>query len=179
MKEKSSVILAMILLAGIVAVGVWQLSGSSPSSDSSNTGGRAAPTVGSVTLDGKPWRLADQKGKVVLLDFWASWCPPCVAALPELKELHERYRSEPDFVMVGVSLDHTCEQLDRFLQRSPLPYEVLYDPPRHQLANAFGVTGIPAIWIIGRDGKVVGGGHLSVDEADRLVRKALSAKAGT
>jgi thiol-disulfide isomerase/thioredoxin len=176
MKDKSTVILAAILLAAIVGVGVWQLGGSS-SSGSSGGGGRSAPTVGSTTLDGRPWRLADQKGKVVLLDFWASWCPPCLAALPELKELHERYRSEPDFVMVGVSLDHTREHLDRFLQRNPLPYTVLYEPP-HQLANAFGVSGIPAIWIIGRDGKVVGGGHLSVSEADRLVRKALSAKPG-
>jgi peroxiredoxin len=116
--------------------------------------GFPAPAASGITLDGQRWNLADQRGKVVLLDFWATWCPPCVAALPEIQKLHERFKTRSDFVLIGVSLDYTKSDLTTFIQRNGLAWPQIFDSDGgNDLARKFGVSAIPAVFLIDRQGQ--------------------------
>jgi thiol-disulfide isomerase/thioredoxin len=64
-----------------------------------------APLIVTQTVDGTAWSLQDHRGKVILVNFWATWCGPCVQEVPELKELYNKYKNRADFILVGVSLD--------------------------------------------------------------------------
>src|SRR5262249_10127041 len=120
--------------------------------------------VSGPTLDGKTFRLEQLRGKVVLVDFWATWCPPCVKALPELRALRDRHGPE-GFEIVGVSLDIHREDLARFVRRADLPWpQIYYGGPNQQggnnpLARRFGVRQIPDTLLIDRQGRLVAGGR--------------------
>ena len=77
--------------------------------------GDPAPALDVTTLDGAHWKLADLRGKYVLLDFWATWCGPCRDQLPQLKDVHDAFVGDPRFVMVGLSLDQSAAGRPRFL----------------------------------------------------------------
>lgn len=102
--------------------------------------------------DGKTWRLAELQGKVVVLDFWATWCEPCRKALPEVAKLHRDW-SGKGVVVLGVD-DEKAEVVRSFAAKNGMSYSTLIDPGR-RVHDLFGVTGIPAAIVIGRDGKLV------------------------
>ncbi len=109
------------------------------------------------TFDGKDFNLADLKGKVVLVDFWATWCGFCVQEFPHVKELHKAYRSR-GFEVVGVSLDEDREQLAEFLKKNKLPWTVVHDAAdmgEHPAAKEYGIVGLPTVILIGKDGNVI------------------------
>lgn len=136
--------------------------------------GRPAPDVASQTLEGRPWRLQDQRGKVVLLDFWATWCGPCVQSLPAMKEFYESFKNHPDFVMAGVSLDDSPAAVRAFLKDDPLPWLQLHENTARGLAGAFDVNMLPTVILIDRAGTVVGV-NLPHDELPKRVRELLQA----
>lgn len=105
------------------------------------------------TLEGKPWRLEDQRGKVVLLDFWATWCPYCIKAMPDMKHLHEQFKDRPGFLMVSVSEDDDAETVQNFLKNTPLPWIQLLDPHGGGLAPFFGISGLPTTVLLDKEGK--------------------------
>jgi thiol-disulfide isomerase/thioredoxin len=111
------------------------------------------------TITGDAFNIDDWKGKVVLVDFWATWCGPCVAAMPELKELYETYH-EQGFEIVGVSLDEKRQLLEEFLNAQEIPWPTLFDETAgpngqdHKLATYYDVSAIPTAFLVGRDGKV-------------------------
>ena len=107
-----------------------------------------------TTLAGEPYRLQDQRGRVVLVDFWATWCDPCLRELPHVEELYQRYH-ERGFDMVGVSLDSGDQPLLSFLQDHPLPWPQIVDSDRtDRLTDLYGVDAIPYTILVGRDGLV-------------------------
>lgn len=121
--------------------------------------GKAAPKASTTTLDGKAWSLADQKGKVVLIDFWATWCGPCVHAMPEMKAIYEKYKSNPNFLMVGTAMDRQAKDVQKFVTDENLPWLQLHEPGKdwdNSFSDAFQVNSIPSIWIIDQDGVVRG-----------------------
>lgn len=89
-------------------------------------------------------------GKVVYVDFWASWCGPCQQSFPWMRELHDRYASR-GLVIVAIDLDKDREAADRFLARHPSRFVVAYDPAG-KTAEAFDVTAMPSSYLIGPDG---------------------------
>jgi len=95
---------------------------------------------------------ADAKGKVIFLNFWASWCPECKIELPELVAIREKYRDRP-FILLAVNMDRKRKAADKFLQKVGLDLVVLYDNEQ-KVINAFAPVGVPASYLIGPTGKV-------------------------
>jgi thiol-disulfide isomerase/thioredoxin len=117
--------------------------------------GEDAPSTKLTFLDGKSVALADLRGKVVLLDFWATWCAPCIVELPHLIALHEKFGPRKDFLMIGVSLDSDETELRDFLKERKIEWPQCVGDNGGATAKAFGVTGIPAVFLIGVDGKIL------------------------
>ena len=116
-------------------------------------------TFSGVGLAGKKITSADYKNKVVLIDFWATWCTPCVAAIPEMKRLHETYNKQ-GFEIVGVSVDKNKEELAKFLEERKLPWKTLSDTVTAEkggipLDRFFSVSAYPTLMLVGRDGKLI------------------------
>jgi thiol-disulfide isomerase/thioredoxin len=109
------------------------------------------------TFDGKDFNLADLKGKVVLVDFWATWCGFCVKEFPHVEELYKAYEGR-GFEVVGVSLDEDREQLKDFLKENKLPWIIVHDAENmgdHPAAKEYGIVGLPTVVLIGKDGNVI------------------------
>lgn len=94
--------------------------------------------------------LSTLKGKVVYLDFWASWCTPCRKAFPWMNELNKKYKDQ-GLEIVAVNLDKSREPIDDFLAKVPAEFTIAYDPSG-TTATAYKVQGMPSTYIIGRDG---------------------------
>ena len=104
-------------------------------------------------IQGKPFSLSDYKGKVVLLDFWATWCPPCRKEIPAFIELYNGYRSR-GFVMIGVSMDDSPSDVKRFAKQLKMNYPILMGAGRDDLKPAFGEFPLPTAFVIARDGTI-------------------------
>ncbi len=135
--------------------------------------GDPAPDFKLMTLDGKEVTLASLKGKVVLLDFWATWCGPCKAAMPTIQKISEDYKSK-DVVVLGVNtFEQKPDAAKDYLAKKKFTYGCLLKGD--ELAKAYGVTGIPTLVIIGKDGKVASTEVGMSDESGAMLRKAIDA----
>lgn len=119
-----------------------------------------APDIAITTLDGKQFKLSELKGKVVLLNFWATWCPPCREELPSMLKLNAAMAGKP-FQMVAISIDEGGAQaVSSFLASNNYALPAYLDPTG-TAAKQYGITGVPESFIIDRNGvmvkKVVGG----------------------
>ena len=125
-----------------------------------------------VDLDGKPISLADYRGKVVLLDFWAVWCGPCLGEIPRIKAVYEKYRDK-GFDVIGVSLDEDAAVLREFIKEKEMPWRQIFDGQgwSGQLVQQYGVRSIPAPFLIDREGKVI-----SVKARGRLLDELVEAE---
>lgn len=112
-----------------------------------------------TNLNGSPFDPKSVAGKVVLVDFWATWCGPCIAEIPNVMEQYQKYHAK-GFEVIGVSLDDDVDALKAFVNERKIPWPILFEKPggegwRHPLATKYGVSGIPTVILVGRDGKVV------------------------
>lgn len=114
--------------------------------------GALAPEIGLNDLSGKPLRMAELKGQVVVVDFWASWCAPCRQELPVLESLYRKYRAK-GLVVVGVGQDRERENLDKFLRASPLTFRIVHDA-EGQVADRYGPPKMPSSYLIDRKGLI-------------------------
>jgi thiol-disulfide isomerase/thioredoxin len=104
-------------------------------------------------IDGKQVSLSSYKGKVVLLNFWATWCGPCKAEIPGFVEIQEKYKDK--LVIVGFSVDDTAEKAREYAAQYKMNYPILLGEGREDVQDAYGpIWGIPASFIISKDGKV-------------------------
>lgn len=102
-------------------------------------------------LDKKPASLRDFKGKVIVLNFWATWCGPCVAEMPHLQKMVEKYKNEPDIVFLAVSVDENRAAVSPFLRKNGYTMTVAYDT---DAAQNYGVQGVPTTFFIDRNGVI-------------------------
>ena len=107
----------------------------------------AAQSAAAAELD-----LAAHQGKVIVVDFWASWCVPCRRSFPWLNSMQARYATD-GLVIIGVNVDREREAADDFLRHIPADFEILFDSEA-TLAKEFGVQGMPSSFVIGRDGTI-------------------------
>ena len=120
--------------------------------------GEVTPDFEVNTLEGKPVKLADLRGKLVLLNFWATFCRPCLMQLPYLKQVYDRFGKEPGFVIVNLSSDEDPQTVRQFIQTNSMPgvQGFLGDwGSTNQVRASYGVVGMPALILIGPDGKVI------------------------
>ncbi|HEU5116991.1 MAG TPA: TlpA disulfide reductase family protein [Isosphaeraceae bacterium] len=117
--------------------------------------GKPAPVLAVMDLKGEPVRLADYQGKYLLVDFWATWCAPCLADLPKLQSAYKRYHDR-GFDIISVSLDETPEAVSAFVKDRKIPWRQIHSPTSGgDLIAAYGVSNIPASFLIDPEGKVV------------------------
>ena len=123
-------------------------------------------------LQGKSWHLADLKGKVVLVNFWATWCPPCRKEMPDLQALYDKYKDQ-GFVVLSIS-DEEVTKVAPFIAERKITYPVLLDPGR-KVNEEFIVYGIPKSFVYDREGKLVA---QSIDMRTRSQFQQMLAAAG-
>ena len=126
--------------------------------------GTLAPEIGLKDLSGRGVSIASLKGKVILVDFWASWCAPCREELPVLEALYKKYRAK-GFEIVGVNLDQSPDNVQRFLSGTPLSFRVVHDRGR-AVAGRYAPTKMPSSFLIDRKG-IVRHVHAGFRAADR------------
>lgn len=135
-----------------------------------------------TTLDGKTLHFPeDTKGKVVVLDFWATWCVPCVASLPHIREVHEKFKDR-DVLVIGVSCDSPMAKetpetnrtkVVDFIKAKDLPWMQTYSGVWPAVAEKYGVASIPTVFVLGKDGSILSASARG-REAE-LIERALSA----
>ena len=149
-------LLAIVVMAGLyfinrywIAPAAQRHAAKAPSGD-----GPMAPAFSLSDLNGRKINLADEKGKVVLLDFWATWCGPCQMEIPEFVQLQAKYKNQ-GLAVVGVSVDDPPEKLPPFARQFKVNYPLLVGQDRTDIQDAYGpIFGIPVTVLIGRDGKI-------------------------
>ena len=138
---------------------------------------KAAKNFTLPDLDGKPHKLSDYRGKVVLVNFWATWCPPCRREMPSMERLSKRLKDQP-FVILAINQQEDPEQVFVFTgQLDPSPtFPILFDR-NSKVANAWSVQGLPASFIVDQKGRVVyramGGREFDHPEIEQAIRKLL------
>jgi thiol-disulfide isomerase/thioredoxin len=110
-----------------------------------------APLFVGQSLEGQSISLASLRGKVVVIDFWATWCGPCRRKLPELVEFSAKFAGKP-VVLLGISADHKVEELRDFLKKTPLPFPIIFDGSNGPIASQYGVEAYPTLYVVDQEG---------------------------
>lgn len=175
-RQQWSVVLGVVLLLAATLLAATHFLGSELFPVAA---GSEAPTFSGVTVDGtkRTKTLADYKGKIVLVNVWATWCEPCRAEMPSMEKLYREFGPQ-GLVIVAVSVDDpgTEEQIRSFAKELGLTFEILHDPAK-DIARRYQVTGYPESFIIGREGtirrKVFAATDWSSDANRALIRELL------
>lgn len=150
----------LVLSLLLIVLGVWRLlsqrrevaAQSRPALAEAATS--RAPDFTLKTTDGGAISLSSLRGKVVLLNFWATWCPPCRAEMPDLEALQRHYGADHEFVVLGVNNMEGADEVAAFAQRQGITFPLLLDADGRVGAKLFGVRYLPTSLIIDRDGYI-------------------------
>jgi peroxiredoxin len=137
--------------------------------------GMPAPKAESKNLKDEKVSLADYKGKVVVLDIWATWCGPCKAMIPHEREMVEKFKDKP-FALISVSADQQKKELEDFIAKEPMPWNHWWEGPEASLLKTWNVRFFPTIYVIDAKG-VIRHKHIRGEELEKAVEK-LIAEAG-
>ncbi|WP_435016739.1 carboxypeptidase regulatory-like domain-containing protein [Tundrisphaera sp. TA3] len=139
-----------------------------------STGGRplqvgdVAPDFQLRTLDGHDLKLADLRGKFVLLDIWATWCAPCVSEMPNLLRVHQEFSADGRFAVIGINVDERASDVAAMVKSMKLAWPQGLAGPDSPVSAEYGATAIPATFLIGPDGRII-----AKDLRGEAIRKAV------
>lgn len=143
-----AVIIVVLVLNGYISLGAPELPGAPPLAKLEN--GSLANDFALENLKGEQVRLSDLRGKVVVVDFWATWCIPCVEEMPYFQQLQNQY---PDFVMVGIDQEESADSVRTFLEDKGIDYQILMDY-NAKVAGSYKVFMLPTTFFIDGDGMI-------------------------
>ena len=127
-----------------------------------------------TAMDGSSVDLRALRGNVVLVDFWASWCPDCLREMPVVRETYQKYK-EKGFTIVGISLDKDAQALSNFVAKKLIPWPQYFDGRgwENEFAAKYGVRAIPEMWLINQRGDVVST-DISIEQLDQRIEQLLN-----
>ncbi len=179
---RSPYLWAIVLVLAIVTVAWVGRTGYKPI-----LAGVPAPNFVATDSAGHQISLSDFKGKVVLVNIWATWCGPCREEMPSIEKLYEHFKDNPDFQILAVSVDAKPGQMDpllghtgndpfTFAAKNGYTYPIYWDAS-HKIFNLYQMTGVPETFVVGRDGviykKIAGVTKWDAPENEELVRRLL------
>ncbi len=133
--------------------------------------GKPAPDFVLKDTKGKTWRLSELRGKVVFVNFWATWCPPCRAEMPSMQELSQSLAPD-SFQMLAILSNDQAEMAEKFAGGIGFTAPILLDP-ENLASKAYGITGVPETYIVDKQGilreAIIGGMHWSSQEARQML----------
>ena len=138
--------------------------------------GSKFPDFDEKDIEGKALSIASRKGKIVLLDFWATWCGPCRAELPNVLAVYAKHHAE-GFEIIGISLDDDRTRLDSFIKDKQMTWPQYFDGLKwkNKIASKYGVNSIPATYLLDGEGKILGK-DLRGEELEKTVAEAIAKK---
>lgn len=133
-----------------------------------------APSFSGELLDGSMMSLEDYRGKIVVVNFWATWCPPCIKEMPALQEMHDAY---PDVEVLGINMGESRDRVEEFLELRNISFPVLIDNGR-ELERLYNVVVKPSTFVVGPDGRIVDKklGPITVEEFRKRLETARKEK---
>jgi peroxiredoxin len=143
----------LLLLLTVVAAAPALAKAERPQAPPATAVGAAAPDFTLDDLQGNPVTLSGLRGKVVVLNFWASWCPPCRVEMPSMERLNEVFGSR-DFALLAVNVEQDAAAVRAFLKENPHSFAVLLDP-QGKAQQLYGVYRFPETFLIDKSGRVV------------------------
>jgi len=138
------------------------------------TAGVQFPEFGPKTdLEGKPLSVSNYKGKIVMIDFWATWCGPCRGEIPNVVKAYQKYHDK-GFEVIGVSLDQDKEALTKFIKENQMTWPQYFDGKgwQNEVSTKYGVNSIPASYLLDKEGKIIAS-ELRGEELEAAVAKAV------
>ena len=135
--------------------------------------GKQFPPFEVTDIDGKPLSIASRKAKVILIDFWATWCAPCVAELPGIVSIYNKYHDK-GFDVIGISLDQEKSAMTSFIKRKKMPWPQYFDGKiwDNKLAKQYGIFKIPATFLVDSNGKILAR-DLTAEDLKEMLPKLL------
>jgi peroxiredoxin len=177
-KKRIVIVAVVILLVLITTFGSKILNKDSENRKQPETGpqiGLKAPDFTLKTLDGQTARLSDFRGKPVIINFWASWCPPCKKEIPEIQKFYEQSKGKVQILAINITFNDKLSDVQNILRANNAQFSVLLDEnEQSSVADAYQVDGIPASFFIDKNGVIreIHVGGMTLDMLQEAVRKA-------
>lgn len=183
-RKKATIVIVSILIGTIILLGglyILAIQVSRRFQGMTGAGletGTVAPNFILKNLNGDDVQLSQFRGKVVLIDFWAVFCKPCVIALPKIQEIHKKYNDE-ELVVLAINVSEDKNKIQKFIEENGYTFQVLLDSGNMNVQKNYGVIGIPHTYIIDKQGKVAysrigygsGSEKLLISEIDKLLKE--------